>query len=371
MESREFGKLLTNNMQDWALDLMEKQSTVLMKPMKKRPEVNTQKFSHFTPRIRVKAGDSEVFAMALNKDATLLASSLTNGSLMINSTMLGDKLYTFKDDQMNFPITQLAWKPQLQDNYDGIQSFIGSCCDGSIIRWNSFKTDKVEHIQLNDKNQYSSVGYSYSGRRFVLAGLLPQIEVYDEDRMKLVYTLSKDKEKHSNKLFTCKFFYESENLLYSGGWDRHVKFWDVRGNKQTHDLFGPQICGDSIDMSKDGHSFVTGGGSGGEGVECWDLRNLSKGPVVRCPWETLKTGQVSNPLINVVKYLQGQNVIIAGGCDTKCPAKAFSSLTGELIDTFPKLNKACFALDIAKEKNHLVLGDAAGQLHFEHVNYTH
>ena len=171
-------------------------------------------------------------------------------------------------------------------------------------------------------------------------------------------------------MFTCKFLPDSENLLYSGGWDRYVKFWDIRANKLTHNFHGPQVCGDTIDMSKDGHSFVTGGGGGGEGIQTWDLRKLTEGPVLRIPWVTLKSGEVSNPLLNVVKYLQGQNVIIAGGCDAKCPAKCFNVLTGQLVDTFPKLSKACMALDISGEKNHLVLGDAGGLIHFEHINYS-
>lgn len=79
-----------------------------------------QKFSNFSPRLRIQMGDNEVFALALNKDGTLLASTMVDGSLHIVSTMLGDKLYTIKDAQMKFPITSIAWKPTLTDNCDGI-----------------------------------------------------------------------------------------------------------------------------------------------------------------------------------------------------------------------------------------------------------
>ena len=93
---------------------------------------------------------------------------------------------------------------------------------------------------LNDQNEYSSVAYSPSGRKFVLAGLQPHLEIYDEERLKLMNLLSKDVEKrHTNKIFTAKFFPDSENLIYSGGWDRNVKFWDLRGNKLTLNVFGP------------------------------------------------------------------------------------------------------------------------------------
>jgi WD40 repeat protein len=79
--------------------------------------------------------------------------------------------------------------------------------------------------------------------------------------------LPKDKEKrHNNVIFSARFQPDSENLIYSGGWDRQVKFWDVRANQQTNCFFGPQVCGDSLDMHKDGRLVVTGGGSGGEGI---------------------------------------------------------------------------------------------------------
>lgn len=33
---------------------------------------------------------------------------------------------------------------------------------------------------------------------------------------------------HKNKVFVAKFSPLAVNLVYSGGWDRQIKFWDVR-----------------------------------------------------------------------------------------------------------------------------------------------
>ena len=71
---------------------------------------------------------------------------------------------------MKFPITSLAWKPTFDFQPDGPQFLLGSCCDGSVVRWNSFKVEQLEHVELDGQSQYRSVGYSYSGRRFVVAG---------------------------------------------------------------------------------------------------------------------------------------------------------------------------------------------------------
>ena len=38
-----------------------------------------------------------------------------------------------------------------------------------------------EHIMLNDKNQYHAIDYAGDRKRFVVAGKLPIIEIYDEE----------------------------------------------------------------------------------------------------------------------------------------------------------------------------------------------
>jgi len=95
------------------------------------------------------------------------------------------------------------------------------------------------------------------------------------------------------------------------------------------------------------------------------LRNLSNGPVINLSWSILPNGHVQNTLVNVLKYIPGHNLIVAGACDPKNPAKCFSALTGELIETFPRLSKAGYALDISQDKSQLVLGDGTGFVHFE------
>jgi len=50
-------------------------------------------------------------SLKFNLDSSLAAISFADGSLQIISTMLGDKLYEIKDEQMIFPVTCVAWKP--------------------------------------------------------------------------------------------------------------------------------------------------------------------------------------------------------------------------------------------------------------------
>lgn len=93
-------------------------------------------FSHFSRRYRTKLNDSNCFHLRFNADAGLAAVSFFDGSLQIISTMLGDRLYQIKDENMNFPITSLTWKPTRDESMDA-QKLLGACLDGSIIRWTS------------------------------------------------------------------------------------------------------------------------------------------------------------------------------------------------------------------------------------------
>jgi WD40 repeat protein len=95
---------------------------------------------------------------------------------------------------MRFPITSLSWKPTLDFNKDGPQFLLGSCCDGSVVRWNSYKPDKLDHIQLDGESEYRSLGYSNTGRRFAIAGSKRDVQVYDDERVKLICSFTKEKE---------------------------------------------------------------------------------------------------------------------------------------------------------------------------------
>jgi len=37
----------------------------------------------------------------------------------------------------------------------------------------------------------------------------------------------------------------------SGGWDNNIKIWDIRSATPIRSIYGPYICGDSIDLSNE------------------------------------------------------------------------------------------------------------------------
>jgi len=78
------------------------------------------------------------------------------------------------------------------------------------------------------------------GSKFVAAGKLPLLEVYDDEKVTLIQTLQTTIEVgHNNRIFAAKFDPVNPNVIYSGGWDCMINIWDVREGKSTGTIYGP------------------------------------------------------------------------------------------------------------------------------------
>lgn len=159
-------------------------------------------------------------------------------------------------------------------------------------------------------------------------------------------------------------------MLVSGSWDREVRFWDVRANRLANSIGNKtSICGDGVDVSYDNNYVATGGGTLGEGVQVWDFRNLSQ-PVQKFIWSVAPSGDVVNPIVNAVKFVPRQNLVLAGCSDDNISAKCFDYKTGETIEEFHRVQGNCFSLDVSSDGTLTCFGDALGALHFENINYS-
>lgn len=122
--------------------------------------------------------------------------------------------------------------------------------NGALQHWHT-TSGKLLHTIFDELNQLLSVDYNYDGTQFVTGGSDMIVRVYDEQTRGLVVALEgggSGEPGHSNRVFCVKFVQDDPNLVISGGWDNNVKVWDVRMATPARSIYGPYICGDSIDL---------------------------------------------------------------------------------------------------------------------------
>ena len=158
---------------------------------------------------------------------------------------------------------------------------------------------------------------------------------------------------------------DGSEMLYTGGWDNAVRFWDIRTGEKTSGLLGPQINGETVDVSKDMKTVLTGGGTLGEGIQLWDIRNLDR-PTSTINWHENMTNKV-NPMIYCCRLIPGHPYVLAGARDSKA-AKCFDINTGKIVKEFPIADDS-YCMDISKNGALVGFGDSAGLLHLEDINF--
>lgn len=129
------------------------------------------------------------------------------------------------------------------------------------------------------------------------------------------------------------------------------------------------ISGDSVDISDNNNYVVTGGGTLGEGVKLWDMRDLES-PVKEFNWSSTQNGEILNPIVNCVKFVPTKDLILVGVSDDEVSAKCLNTLTGQTVKRFTHVDGNCFSLDVARDASICAFGDSAGTLHCEKIEYS-
>lgn len=148
------------------------------------------------------------------------------------------------------PTTLIRWRPT--NNFAVTKNVILTVnANGAVQHWHT-TSGKLLNTIYDDLNQLLSADYNNDGSQFVTGGSDTVLRVYDEQTRQEILRLDGDnKSGHSNRVFCVKYCTDNPNLIVSGGWDLAVKVWDIREPNPIKSIFGPYICGDTIDI-KDG-----------------------------------------------------------------------------------------------------------------------
>ena len=215
--------------------------------------------------------------------------------------------------------------------------------DDEIVLTKDGNTTTTRHY----RNQIFTMEYNNDGTRFATAGKDYKVRLYDEATKSPISSMSRGFGKmtpgHSNRVFSVKFHPTDENVLLSAGWDNTVQVWDVRVEGAVRSIYGPHICGDSMDIDCDGATIATGSWRPDEQLQLWDYGTGSL--ITTFEWER---GLVSQEpcLLYATQFSPDGSYIAAGGSGAN-EVRVFNRKSGECVASMANLTAGVYSLDWA------------------------
>ena len=328
------------------------------------------------PKITISDNTSEVFCVRFSPDGKFLAAGCGDGAIRVFNTTTGNLAYNLQGgSNASLPTTAIRFRP-ITASTRTKNVFLAANATGVIQHWH-MTSGKCLHSAEDQGNQVYALDYNDDGARFATAGKDTFIRVYEEATKSVICTMkggrgysSKEAPGHSNRVFSCKFVPGNENLIISGGWDNTVQIWDIREGCAVRSIFGPHICGDSLDMV--GNEVVTGSWRPGNQLEVWDFTTGNK--IQDIPWASGGTaaapssvfasvGQPACMLYAAQFSKEGQGRFIGAGGSGQNEAKIFDHQNGnETVGTITGLERGVFAIDFSPDatSNNQVVAIAGG-----------
>ena len=138
--------------------------------------------------------------------------------------------------------------------------------------WHTISGKCIYSIKGDETNNLYTIDYSKDGSMFACGGKDTIIRVYDDNTKQQITELKgevgMEMPGHANRVYCVKFT-NDPNILVSGGWDATIMIWDLRAKEGVGYIYGPYICGDSIDVQ--GDLIVTGSYNDKDCVQLWSL----------------------------------------------------------------------------------------------------
>jgi COMPASS component SWD3 len=236
-------------------------------------------------------------------------------------------------------------------------------------RWFPARTVSAtkDHSTLIEKpyrNQIFTMEYNTDGSKFATAGKDYKVRLYDEATKSPLMALSRGMGKmdhgHSNRVFSVKFHPTDEHLILSAGWDNTVQVWDLRVAGSVRSIFGPHICGDSMDIDPDGTEILTGSWRPENQIQTWDLASGALIDTINWPASGVTT---TEPLMcYAARYSPDGKYIAAGGSGAN-ELRLFDRKTSDSISTTGALASGVYSIDFASSCDRLICSLADGNIH--------
>jgi WD40 repeat protein len=115
---------------------------------------------------------------------------------------------------------------------------------------------------FDDVTQPLTMDFNMTYETLAVAGYNDEIKIYDVATKKLVNTLERSSSTqtngHSSRIYCVKYNGGDKNQLVSGGWDDTLQVWDHRCPDSQNFVYGPHICGETLDIDADHNHLLCG-----------------------------------------------------------------------------------------------------------------
>lgn len=315
------------------------------------------------PKLSCGIPHEQVYCVRFSPDDRYFAASFDDGSIDVYQITTGRRYnaLTFKPDGIPLPTTQICWRP-VTPNQPSASSLVAVGSDGHIRHWQVFGKKIVSDV-VNASNELLCVSYRPDAMQFATAGKRPEVFVYDEATRKRISALAggdvTNTPGHSNRIFSLKYHPCDPNIIISGSWDRMLQCWDVRAGMAVRAIFGPYICGDSIDISRDGKSILTGSYVKSDQLQIWDYGTLKLSETIR--WESSSSNSPSCRLYAAqFSKIPGCSLIAAGGSGPD-EFGIYDRVSSTWV-YHKALSKPCASIDFANKGPSIVVASGDGSL---------
>lgn len=264
---------------------------------------------------------TDAFSVRFSPDGDFLAASGAQGQVSVFNVSTGKEGYRLNISEMErHPVKQVCWRPEQSGaslRTRGV--LVGASTDGKLRQWHVGSAKLLQTWgDPEDTGQFLCVDYAPDGKHLAAAGLRGEIHVFDEERRATSCTLrggdGLTTPGHSSRVFAVRYpqVPGPSNLIFSGGWDNTVQFWDVRVGHAVRAIFGPSICGDALDIDAKGTTLLTGSYRESDQLELWDIGTGNR--LEALPWRTPPRRRDTSVYCARFSRDAGSSKIAAGGC---------------------------------------------------------
>ena len=132
---------------------------------------------------------------------------------------------------------------------------------GYIKFWH-YPSKSCIYTLFDDVTQPLTMDFNMTYETLAVAGYNDEIKIYDVATKKLVNTLERSSSTqtngHSSRIYCVKYNGGDKNQLVSGGWDDTLQVWDHRCPDSQNFVYGPHICGETLDIDADHNHLLCG-----------------------------------------------------------------------------------------------------------------